>query len=205
MDPFCDQLRSLATNAIHFKHKLGKFTNLFNPNHRHDEPHEQATDRRRAAVAASHRFRSFAPEHDSNLVKWYVDARDYFWAVSIALERARETIYLADWWLSPELFMRRPAYSQRDWRLDRILKRRAEAGVQIYIIVYKEVNQALTCNSAHTKHALRELCPKGSPGYGNIHILRHPDHNVFENASDMTFYWVRPRPMAGSTNTTGTP
>lgn len=48
----------------------------------------------------------------------------------------------------------------------------------------------MSCNSAHTKHALQNLCPKGSPGYGNIVVMRHPDHNVFENAGDMTFYWA---------------
>lgn len=31
---------------------------------------------------------------------------------------------------------------------------------------------------------------EGEPGYGNIKVMRHPDHNVFENASDMTFYWA---------------
>ena len=106
------------------------------------------------------------------------------------MERAKETIYIEDWWLSPELFLRRPPYFNQEWRLDQILKRRAEAGVKIYIIVYKEVSQALTCNSAHTKHALQNLCPKGSPGHGNIRVLRHPDHNIFENAGDMTFYWA---------------
>lgn len=35
------------------------------------------------------------------------------------------------------------------------------------------------------------LIPEGKPGYGNISLMRHPDHNVLENASDMTFYWVR--------------
>ena len=74
--------------------------------------------------------------------------------------------------------------------MDQCLKRAAERGVQIYIIVYKEVQQALTCNSAHTKHALRRLCPEGQPGHGNIHILRHPDHNVFENMGDMTLFWA---------------
>lgn len=48
----------------------------------------------------------------------------------------------------------------------------------------------MTCNSEHTKHALQALCPEGSPGYGNIKVMRHPDHNVFENAADMTFYWA---------------
>ena len=44
--------------------------------------------------------------------------------------------------------------------------------------------------SNHTKQALRALCPEGSPGHGNINVMRHPDHNVLENAGDMTFYWV---------------
>jgi len=48
----------------------------------------------------------------------------------------------------------------------------------------------LTCNSSHTKHALQALCPEGSPGHGNITVMRHPDHNVLENAADMTFYWA---------------
>ncbi|PYH87668.1 phospholipase PldA [Aspergillus ellipticus CBS 707.79] len=180
----------IEAKAYHLKHKVGKFFNIVNPNHRHDEEHEQATDRKRTAVAEANRFQSFAPIREGNRVKWYVDALDYMWAVSIALEEAKETIYLADWWLSPELFLRRPPFMAQEWRLDQVLKRRAEAGVKIYVIVYKEVNQALTCNSAHTKHALRNLCPEGSPGYGNIKILRHPDHNIFENAADMTLYWA---------------
>ena len=71
-----------------------------------------------------------------------------------------------------------------------MLKRRAEAGVKIFVIVYKEVAAAISCNSAHTKHALQALCPPGTPGHGNIRVMRHPDHNVFENAGDMTFYWA---------------
>lgn len=162
----------------------------FNPQHRHDEEHEQATDRKREETAKEHRFTSYFPERDGNLIKWYVDGRDYFWAVSEALEKAKEVIYIEDWWLSPELFLRRPPYYNQEWRLDQVLKRRAEAGVKIYVVVYREVEAALTCNSEHTKHALQALCPEGSPGYGNIKVMRHPDHNVFENAADMTFYWA---------------
>lgn len=177
-------------DAIHVKNKLGKIGNLFNPNHRHDEKHEQETDRKRSAICDSHRFGSYFPERENNKIKWYVDGRDYFWAVSVAIEQAKELIYIADWWLSPELFLRRPAFFNQEWRLDQTIKRAAERGVQVYVIVYKEVSQALTCNSAHTKHALRGLCPEGMPGHGNIHIMRHPDHNMFENLGDMTFYWA---------------
>ncbi|CCD45280.1 hypothetical protein BofuT4_P119860.1 [Botrytis cinerea T4] len=184
------KLHDVKVGLIQKKHQIGKLGNLFNPNHRHDEEHEQITDAKRTKIAESHRFESFAPERPGNNIKWYVDGRDYFWAVSVALEAAKETIYIADWWLSPELFMRRPPYYNQQWRLDQILKRRAEAGVKIFVIVYREVEAALTCNSEHTKHALQALCPEGTPGYGNIQIMRHPDHNVLENAADMTFYWA---------------
>ncbi|KAI9681583.1 MAG: hypothetical protein M1829_000780 [Trizodia sp. TS-e1964] len=183
-------LHDVKVKASHMKHSVGKFGNLINRNHRHDEEHEKVTDDKRTKIAESHRFQSFAPERPNNLIKWYVDGRDYFWAVSVALEKAKETIYIADWWLSPELFLRRPPYYNQEWRLDQVLKRRAEAGVKIFVIVYKEVEQAITCNSAHTKHVLRDLCPEGTPGYGNINCMRHPDHNVFENSADMTFYWA---------------
>lgn len=135
-------LHDVKAEATHFKHKVGKFFNIINPNHRHDEEHEQATDKKRTERSESHRFKSFAPIHDGNRIKWYVDAKDYMWAVSEALEKATETIYIADWWLSPELFLRRPPVQHQEWRLDHVLKRRAEAGVKIYVIVYKEVGSA---------------------------------------------------------------
>ncbi|OIW32025.1 phospholipase D/nuclease [Coniochaeta ligniaria NRRL 30616] len=188
-------LHDVKVYLHHEKHKIGKLGNLFNSQHRHDEEHEKATDAKRKRIQEEHRFHSYFPERDGNMVKWYVDGRDYFWAISVALDNAKESIYIMDWWLSPELFLRRPPYYNQQWRLDQVLKRRAEAGVKIYVMVYREVEAALTCNSEHTKHALQSLCPEGTPGYGNIHVMRHPDHNVLENAADMTFYWAHHEKM----------
>lgn len=184
-------LYDVKIGATHWKHQMGKLGNLVNPNHRHDEEHEKETDEKRSRIAESHRFDSFAPEREGNDIKWYVDGRDYFWAVSVALDRAKETIYIADWWLTPELFLRRPPYYNQEWRLDQILKRKAREGVKIYIIVYKEVEAAISCHSQHTKRALMDgLIKEGEPGRDNIRVMRHPDHNVFENMGDMTFYWA---------------
>lgn len=72
-------LNDVHAKATHLKHKVGKFANLFNSNHRHDEEHEQKTDEKRSKVCENHRFNSFAPERDGNMIKWYVDGRDYFW------------------------------------------------------------------------------------------------------------------------------
>lgn len=191
MDKLKAKLENLKVGGEHLKNRVGKIGNIINPNHRHDEEHEKETDEKRAKIANGHRFESFAPERDGNKIKWYIDGRDYYHALSMSLERAQESIFICDWWLSPELFLRRPPSKNKYWRLDQVLKRRAEAGVKIYIIVYKEVAAAVTCNSAHTKTALRALCPPGTPGHGNIIVMRHPDHNFFENAGDMTFYWVR--------------
>ncbi|KAH0359606.1 phospholipase D/nuclease, partial [Aureobasidium melanogenum] len=117
----------------------------------------------------THRFQSFAPHRIGNEVKWYVDGAGYMHAVSIALERARESIWIMDWWLSPELYLRRPPAQNEQYRVDRMLQAAAERGVQVNILIYKEVTQALTLSSAHTKHALEQLHP-------NIRVFRHPDH-----------------------------
>jgi hypothetical protein len=44
-------------------------------------------------------------------------------------------------WLTPELFLRRPPAKHEDYRLDRLLLRKAQQGVKIYVMVYKEVTQ----------------------------------------------------------------
>lgn len=45
---------------------------------------------------------------------------------------------------SPELYLRRPPARNEQYRLDNMLKAAAERGVKVYVIVYKEVPQALT-------------------------------------------------------------
>lgn len=45
---------------------------------------------------AQNRFGSFAPQRRHNDVKWYVDGCGYMWAVSEALEHAKESIWILD-------------------------------------------------------------------------------------------------------------
>lgn len=42
------------------------------------------------------RYDSFAPPRISNGVKWYVEGRDYMHAVSVAIEHAKESIWIMD-------------------------------------------------------------------------------------------------------------
>lgn len=70
-------------------------------------------------------FNSFAPTRPSTLSGWFVDGSSYMSAVADALEGAVEDIFIADWWLSPEIYMKRPTLDGEYWRLDKILLRKA--------------------------------------------------------------------------------
>lgn len=115
-----------------------------------------------------HRFDSFVPARHGIPSRWFVNGSGYFSAVADALDEAKEEIFIADWWLSPEIHLKRPAKNNH-WRLDIILKRKAEQGVRIFILLYKEVGLALGINSEYSKRTLLALHP-------NITVMRHPDH-----------------------------
>ncbi|GAA6057144.1 hypothetical protein JCM3770_004845 [Rhodotorula araucariae] len=120
--------------------------------------------------AGRNRFDSFAPIRLNVAAQWLIDGRDYFWSLSRAIALAKHKIYIHDWWLSPELYLRRPAIKNEKWRLDRLLQRKAREGVQIFVIVYKEVSNDFTpVDSTYTKTRLRGLHP-------NIHVQRSPSH-----------------------------
>ena len=123
----------------------------------------------RQGQGEQHRFESFVGPRESNDVKWYVDGCGYFYAVSIALQEAKESVWILDWWLSPELYLRRPPAKNQQYRLDRMLQSACERGVKVNVIVYKEVPQALSLDSEYTKHYLEKLHP-------NVSVFRHPDH-----------------------------
>lgn len=65
---------------------------------------------RNSVWAKENRFMSFAPIRTNAAVTWFVDGRDYFWDVSVALENAKDTIYIHDWWLVSCLFVLNRCY-----------------------------------------------------------------------------------------------
>nr|XP_033814664.1 phospholipase D1 isoform X2 [Geotrypetes seraphini] len=125
-----------------------------------------------------HRFGSYAAVQESTLAKWYVNAKGYFHDVADGMEAAKEEIFITDWWLSPEIFLKRPVVEGNRWRLDCILKRKAQQGVKIFIMLYKEVELALGINSEYSKRTLLRIHP-------NIKVMRHPDH-----VSSSVYLWA---------------
>ncbi|XP_033885288.3 phospholipase D1-like isoform X1 [Acipenser ruthenus] len=130
------------------------------------------------AFLQDHRFGSFAREQENTLTKWYVNSSIYMQDVADALEEATEEIFITDWWLSPEIFLKRPVVEGNRWRLDYILKRKAQQGVKICVMLYKEVELALGINSGYSKRTLMHLHP-------NIKVMRHPDH-----VSSTVYLWA---------------
>ncbi|CAI9119042.1 OLC1v1020696C1 [Oldenlandia corymbosa var. corymbosa] len=120
-----------------------------------------------------HRFGSFAPPRgltaDGSQAQWFVDGRAAFEAIASAIEDARSEIFICGWWLCPELYMRRPFTSRTSSRLDSLLETKAKQGVQIFILLYKEVALALKINSVYSKKKLLGI-------HENVRVLRYPDH-----------------------------
>ncbi|RPD77444.1 phospholipase D [Lentinus tigrinus ALCF2SS1-7] len=137
---------------------------------------------RESHYTGKNRFDSFAPIRLNVAAQWLVDGRDYFWNLSRAILLARETIQIHDWWLSPELQLRRP--NKDRYRLDRLLEKKAKEGVKIYIILYQEVSSRTTpTDSNYAKQRLTALHP-------NIMVQRSPSH--FQTG---TFYWAHHEKM----------
>ncbi|KAK3719337.1 Phospholipase D1 [Vermiconidia calcicola] len=124
------------------------------------------------------RFSSYAPVRNKVWCRWLVDGRDHMWQVSRAIDNAKDFVYIHDWWLSPELYMRRPAAISQKWRLDRLLQRKATEGVKIFVIVYRNIESAIPIDSEYTKWSLLDLHP-------NICIQRSP--NQFRQNQ---FFWA---------------
>jgi phospholipase D1/2 len=120
---------------------------------------------------AKNRYESSFPIRDNCLAVAYVDGEDYFAAVYKKLKKAQHHVFISDWWLSPELFLLRPASSYPESQILEVLRTLAERNVNIYIHVYKEVALALTLNSRHTIHTLQQLHP-------NIRVVRHPHRSL---------------------------
>ncbi|KAI4372290.1 hypothetical protein MLD38_010537 [Melastoma candidum] len=128
-----------------------------------------------------HRYSSFAPKRglteDGSQVQWFVDGEAAFDAVASAIEGAKSEIFMTGWWLCPELYLRRPFENHPSSRLDALLEAKAKAGVQIYILMYKEVPLALKINSMYSKKKLLNI-------HENVKVLRYPDH-----LSSGIYYW----------------
>ena len=135
-------------------------------------------------LVQSNKYNAYTNMKRFNLCQWFSDGKDYFEDLYQKLMDAKYSIYITDWWMSPEVFLRRPVYEkeyidmaekklktrnfgQNMSRLMDVLNFKALQGVQVYILIYYECSLALTLNSKHTEDALIGINK-------NIKVTRHP-------------------------------
>jgi phospholipase D1/2 len=153
----------------------------------------------RSLYCRPNRYGSFCPISSGNLAIPYIGADLYYADLATALENASHEIYITDWWMSPEVYLRRPIDFEvvkkevngvlvdhynydTDYRLDQILKRAAGRGCKVFILLYSEFESALPNKSGYTQTKLKNLF-KDSNGDTNldknIEVVRHPGDLIF--------------------------
>ena len=140
------------------------------------------------------KYNAYENKKKFNLCKWFVDGKDYFEDLFQKLMEAKSSIYIADWWLSPEVFLRRPVYDktyidmaekkiltkdfgQNMTRLMDVLDYKCRQGVKVYILIYYEVSLVMPLNSKYTEETFKKINPK-------IKVTRHPAKD------DFTYSWT---------------
>ena len=130
------------------------------------------------------RFEAYTTAKRYNLCEYFCDGKSYFDDLYEKLMDAKKYIYITDWWMSPEVFLKRPIEEKiyldmaekkiltknlgtKMSRLMDILDYKARQGVKVYILIYYEVSIAVTLNSEHTMSVFEKL-------NNNIKFTRHP-------------------------------
>lgn len=85
--------------------------------------------------ARHHRDESFAmprsPAEVTSRAKWFVDGKDYYEEAYNVLLAAKKEIFIAGWWICPNIYLLRPPEEHPESRLDNILLKKAQEGVQV--------------------------------------------------------------------------
>ena len=143
------------------------------------------------------------PVRPNTPAKWYICGDAYMSNLADCIEAATERVFLADWQISPMIYLKRNyeggAFSTSSdtgtyWRLDQVLKRAANRGVRIYVLVYQDpdalglrnyeatkylrkFNRPETCNPGVDIHGGKDLCEGENclwKKHANIFTLTHP-------------------------------
>ena len=118
-----------------------------------------------------YRYNSFAPQRVSEIrAKWFVDGKDYMSALADAIVAAEHEILITDWQMSPFIFLKRPknGVTSLEWRLDKLMLKKAQEGIHIYIMLYWETKLAMDLGSDIVQTILK---------HENIEIIRHPSYS----------------------------
>ena len=64
------------------------------------------------ALLQANKYNAYTNMKRYNVCQWFADGKDYFEDLYKKLMDAKYSIYITDWWMSPEVFLRRPVYEK---------------------------------------------------------------------------------------------
>lgn len=127
---------------------------------------------------------SFAPvRKEGCLARFLVDGQAYFAQVLAALRQAQTQIFISGWWVTPDVELERGSGglvgSSKRTTLADVLIEKANQGVAVYVLMFSELQFALTLNSKFQESRLA--------GVDNLYVQRHPSFNIL--AGKEAWYW----------------
>ena len=110
---------------------------------------------------------SYLDESGRSAAQWFVDGDAAYKSFEAAMRGAKVSIFLSAQWLCPDLYLLRPAHRFPQSRLDRLLERKAQEGVQICVLLFQEPwGGNMVWNSRYTQARLM-----GLQHHGKMHVL----------------------------------
>ena len=172
---FTGRIHALRSDAIRIKTPQHNFVFRTGNEQKRDEWYNAITEAlglyEKKNGKASSRYGSSFVARRQNEARFYVDAENYFSDVFESLVSAQKYVYITDWWMSPDLFLKRPPEDYPDTQIFQVLGKLADKGVKVFILLYKEVSLSLSINSLYTKDKLVER-------NRNIRVMRHPNFSI---------------------------
>jgi hypothetical protein len=101
------------------------------------------------------------------MARWTVDGRATFRAIAWHILRAKDSIFIAGWQLSPDMYLLRPAWKYPRFQLFALLNEKASEGVQVYVLIFNSFQAALDLGQTFARDRFEHL-------HANIHFLEHP-------------------------------
>eukprot|EP01117_Protostelium_nocturnum_P008284 TRINITY_DN2958_c0_g2_i2.p1 TRINITY_DN2958_c0_g2~~TRINITY_DN2958_c0_g2_i2.p1 ORF type:complete len:1421 (-),score=501.03 TRINITY_DN2958_c0_g2_i2:57-4319(-) len=123
----------------------------------------------RSNIKGVYRFKSYAPIRKDCLTKWFIGGAEYFSDLYEQLLNAKERIFIADWFLSPQLYLIRESPLKHEHRLDYVLRKKADEGVMINILIWNASQLAFDLRSEFVCEFMNRLHHK------NITCISHPN------------------------------
>ena len=122
---------------------------------------------------------SFAPLYKldvnrENHARWYLCGQAYYRRLLEYIDKARQEIFIAGWWILPDIELANPDGSRSKQLID-ILIEKAKCNVKVFILVFNNVESVLPLgNYERCVKAFREKA-RDNDCKNQIHVLYHPD------------------------------